>query len=1032
MPRSSRDEIVKDFVAELQSYIPTLVRNIETLKKDPEHKDAFEELHRLVHTIKGAASLVGIAGLSHMALPMEEALDDITTGALEFTDELFDAMAQTVCGFETYAGRLLADGMDQQALVEKAVTYFRRLRNLSLNSDPENASREAGQPNGNIQPSREEGADDIGADDFPVTMDDIPAIDLTGETISLSANGLEDFDTLAVCGNLNDPSDAPEAAIGMEGTVGALENGNERSWDLPQDELLASFYQEAEEHLQDLGRALIVLESQVPDAIATSASHRECIRQIRRAVHTIKGAAAVIGRPEISAWAHAVEDLLDWLHEEASEVTPVIIATLAESSDLLEQFVTDPQTVDHQRVSILKRSFDQIMGPRSAARNDNVPAFKRDAENEESFSEMPAESEKEFLETLLEGSKTDAASLSASHAKTLRVGLDRVDALVNLAGEMNIAFSALERKMGVMLESIGDLERSCDRLRKTAHDLEVGYEVKAIQHPGSAHRIPPAASSLSDSVAADLADFDLLELDRYSEFNLIIRSLNEAVLDVGAVHNRLTNFYNDFDSHLNEQRVLVSELQDKIMRVRMTPMTMITNRLHRTVRETAAKLGKKARLVIKGEEIELDRMVWEKLSDPLMHLLRNAVDHGIEFPVQREVKAKPAVGTVKVIASYEGNQVAIRISDDGAGLDYEAIRKTALHRNLVGKPDARSEDELAALIFQPGLSSRRDVSEISGRGVGLDVVKENIAALQGTIRVSTFPEDQGVQFCLRIPLTLAVIRALLFTVNGRTYALALNQIKEIMRIPSENIIHAKHKAVRIDAEIIPLHYLSEALSSCGQSGDVPATAENPLTLVVETGEWRGAVVIDALNAQREIVIKNLGSHLASVKGIAGATIMGDGKVVPILNVDELFGSDGVGREGVVAETRSIVEKPLEILVVDDSVSIRQVVVGLLRRQGWQTRTARDGIEALEKVDESQPDLILLDVEMPKMNGYEFMRALQARPASRKIPIVMLTSRTAPKHRQKAATLGAKGFIVKPYENEKLIALIQHVIGVAGK
>jgi chemosensory pili system protein ChpA (sensor histidine kinase/response regulator) len=368
--------------------------------------------------------------------------------------------------------------------------------------------------------------------------------------------------------------------------------------------------------------------------------------------------------------------------------------------------------------------------------------------------------------------------------------------------------------------------------------------------------------------------------------------------------------------------------------------------------------------------------------------------------------------------------VVIRITDDGGGLDYTAIREKARLAGLVDKLDERSKEELAALIFQPGFSTRRGVSEVSGRGVGMDVVKGNITDLKGTVRVAESQDGQGTQFYLRIPLTLAVVRALLFRVGGRIYAMALSEIKEILRIHPDNIVHQPQEAVRIDDTLIPLYYLSDVLNIQDNEGDSSAAAEHPLTLVVDTGDWLGAVVIDTLYGQREIVIKNLGSHLRHVKGISGATVLGDGKVVPILNLEELYSFGRSINDAILSEVQPEAEKPLEIMVVDDSVSIRQVVTRMLQKQGWKTQTARDGMEALEKLNECQPDLIVLDVEMPRMNGYEFLSALRAQSNFQDLPIIMLTSRTAAKHREKAKALGAKGYMVKPYKDEEFIDLIR--------
>jgi len=431
-------------------------------------------------------------------------------------------------------------------------------------------------------------------------------------------------------------------------------------------------------------------------------------------------------------------------------------------------------------------------------------------------------------------------------------------------------------------------------------------------------------------------------------------------------------------------------------------------------------LGKRVRLDITGENIELDRQIWEKLTDPLMHLLRNAIDHGVETGDQRQALGKTPVATVKLDASREGNQVVIRIKDDGAGLNFQAIRDTAHRMLLADNVEVLSKDELAQLIFYPGFSTRVKISELSGRGVGMDVVKENIQNLKGVIQVVS-EEGQGTQFAIRIPLTLAAVRALLFTAGGQTFAIALNEISEIIRLNTENVLGPSKDALRLNDEVLPLFNMLELLNAKSAS-----TPQYPVTLVVESGGKRYALVIDALVGQREIVIKSLGTHLRYVKGISGATIMGDGSVVPILNIDEMVLPQAAATENSIADEGLMIERPLEIMVVDDSVSIRQVVSRLMEDQGWKVQTAKDGVDALEKLRESHPDLIVLDIEMPRMNGYEFLGALKAQAGYEDIPVVMLTSRTAAKHREKAMALGARGFMVKPYNDDDFIRLIHQL------
>ncbi|QTA80385.1 Two component system response regulator/histidine kinase, CheW domain-containing [Desulfonema limicola] len=611
-------------------------------------------------------------------------------------------------------------------------------------------------------------------------------------------------------------------------------------------------------------------------------------------------------------------------------------------------------------------------------------------------------------------------------SQTLRVGTEQVDELVNLTGELIIAASAFDQQMNTFMDAVNELELARNRLREIARNMEVGYEVKALGSLKNLETKP--LKDINAKENEDGAEFDALELDSYSELSMIIRTLNESAIDIGSIYTRYAGLHSEFDGHNNRQRVLLSELQDKMMKVRMLPMSTLSNKLRRTVREVSKMLGKKIRLILIGEDIELDRLVWEKITDPLMHLLRNSADHGIESPEIRKKKNKPLAATIKLDAFREGNQVVIRISDDGAGLNYKNIEKKARQAGFIAQGASVSEQELAALIFKPGLSTSDKISQVSGRGVGMDVVRENIHELKGTVKVAS-QQDTGTQFTIRIPLTFAAVRALLFTLSGQVLAIALNEIKEIIRVEPQNLITSPVRAIKTSEKILPLYSLKHFINSREKEGDASVNNYNPIVLVTGTGNDRKAIEIDSLIGQQEIVIKSTGSHLRYVKGISGVTIIGDGNVVPILNIPELIGkssdhSAGTGTE--IFDHGIMAEKSLSIMIVDDSVSIRQVVSRLIEDQGWKFRIAKDGIDALEKLQDGIPDLILLDVEMPRMNGYEFLSALGAEPSYKNIPVVMLTSRVTEKHREKALALGAREFVAKPYNDNEFIELILNV------
>ncbi len=1013
MSRPPKIEMIKGFIEEVESYIPSLIDGLKSLKEKPDQREVLEETHRLVHIVKGASSLVGLIGLSHVAFQMEEYLDDIISGKEDFNDEAFNTMHRTVDLFEEYCRGYMDVGVASRAMLKETVDAFRRVRKNVSNEDdqlltdllasiPENERLDAEEV---IESEKDE-------------IDDLELI----EEITEQATDLEELNSSMESDDENNEHPA-ELQTENETIITPINTNNELA-----SKLLESFYEEAEEHLEDLSRSLNTLETEVKDTIIISPSLKEEIRRIRRSVHTLKGAAAVIGFHDFSAYAHSLEDLLDWLYEDTEKISPEIVKVLVDSADLLEHIVSTPHAASNSKANTLKKQYMEIMGQDPTTRKTDPSICKSNIEPDNTINLKEISQAEEFGEENKDQAifeeplpKEEVLDSTARFTKTLRVDTEKVDDLVNLGGELIIALSALDQKMEIFNEAVKDIELARDKLKKIASDLEVSYEVKALE---KLRTMPDFVEPEGDKTlqVGKFDEFDTLELDRYSELNLVIRMLNESAVDVGALHIQLKNLHIDLDGHLTRQRVILSELQDKMMRVRMTPLSFITNKLRRTVREVAGNLNKEIKLAITGENIELDRLIWEKLTDPLMHLLRNAVDHGVETKEQRRALGKPSVAMVKLDASREGNQVVIRIKDDGAGLDYHAIKATATRMQLSDNVAELSEDRLTRYIFYPGFSTRAKISEVSGRGVGMDVVKKNIQDLKGDIRVAS-EKGKGTQFTIRIPLTLASMKALLFNTGKQTFAIALNDIKEIVRLNPESILGPSNDAIRLNNEVLPLFNMLEMLND-----ESEIASEYPVTLIVESGGKRYALVIDSLVGQKEIVIKSLGSHLRYVKGISGATIMGDGSVVPILNIDEIIGSPTTAVEDVVDSEGLMIESPLEIMVVDDSVSIRQVVSRLLENQGWKVKSAKDGIDALEKLRESRPDLIVLDIEMPRMNGYEFLGALKAQSGYEDIPVVMLTSRTAAKHRKKAKALGARGFVVKPYNDHEFIRLIRQLTG----
>lgn len=1003
--------MIDGFIEEVKTYIDPLLENIDQLYRDQVHKEALTEIHRLVHTIKGASSMVGLKGLSAIALQMENDLDKIVAGEYELDKATLTVMRNVVDRFKVYCDGYSNDGARVRELLNQTLAEYDQLRrDGDVNDEDARRSFLDELPEFEISDRAGIESDDGNSDSAFDRGDQQVEIEDEAELCVTSFPELEEALTDS------DPISSAERSSYIK----------KESSPLPA-ELMESFLEEAEEHLDTLGSVLNNLTEQITAESPINSELREEIRRMRRAVHTLKGAAAVIGFHQFSGFAHRTEDLLDWLYESAESVNPEILEVLAEATDLLEVILKKPDDNYDRRIGELLDKIHSIM-PATVA--EDQAEIDPDEKSRPSIPPAAAAIQKPDENTHQTTSISDLTAEAEFEADkinrspTMRVSMARVDDLVNLAGELMIAASGFDQRMIRFREAVAELSLARDRLREIARELEINYEVRALEKLGTTHDI-----SLLDNPeklqGAAHADFDAIELDRYSELNLIIRTLNKTVVDVGTINTQTDDLHSEFDGLLIRQQTILSDLQDSLMRVRMLPMASISNRMHRTVREMSTLLDKKVNLQIEGAEIELDRTVWEKLTDPLMHLLRNAIDHGIESAEQRKLADRAAKAEIQLSAFREGNQVVIRIADDGAGLDLEAIAARAVENGLCTQAQTQNESFLKNMIFRPGFSTRRMISQVSGRGVGMDVVSTNVRALRGDIQVESTP-GQGTVFFLRIPLTLAAIRALLFTVGSATYAVPLNEILQIIRLETVGTETDENDLVRIGEEVLQLFDLKRLLHSEEFESARRTSTKPPLLVIVETAGKKAAVQIDTLISQKEIVLKNLGSHLKYVKGVSGATILGDGNIVPILDLKELLWAEDDAITEPAIEGSQANEQALSVLVVDDSVSIRTVVSAFLKKQGWSVTTAKDGIDALEILNEQLPDLIILDIEMPRMNGYELLGTLRSQDDFGKVPVIMLSSRTAAKHKRKAMALGASGYMIKPYGETQFLKQILQV------
>ncbi len=588
----------------------------------------------------------------------------------------------------------------------------------------------------------------------------------------------------------------------------------------------------------------------------------------------------------------------------------------------------------------------------------------------------------------------------------VRVRAELLDRLVNYAGEVAIYRSRLEQQLGAFRGATAEMAQTNTRLRDQLRRLDIETEAQIIA------RYQREGETRDET-------FDPLELDRFSNLQQLSRALAETAADLSSLQSTLDDLTQGYDTLLLQQSRVSSELQEGLMRTRMVPFDTIVPRLRRVLRQASTDTGKPVQLKLDGAQGELDRNVLERMTAPLEHMLRNSVAHGLEKPDQRSAAGKSAEGTVTIAIRKEGSEVVLQITDDGKGLDRDAIRQRGETRGLVRKDAVLSNAQLDALILEPGFSTAEEVSQLAGRGVGMDVVASEVRQLGGTLDIHS-ERGTGTVFTLRLPQTLAVTQAAFVRIGEITFAVPIASVRGVGRIQREELAKGDLTSYRYGNEEYVLHDLGKLL------GHAPAKAEGQLQmplLLTRSGDLHVAVTVDQILGNREIVVKPIGPQVASIPGIFGATIMGDGSVVVILDVAPLVRRQAAqlleleeALQAPAAEQRAV---PL-VMVVDDSITMRKVSSRVLERNNFEVLTAKDGIDALERMVDRVPDLMLLDIEMPRMDGYELATTMKADPRLANVPIIMITSRTGDKHRQRAMDIGVDRYLGKPYQENELM------------
>lgn len=801
------------------------------------------------------------------------------------------------------------------------------------------------------------------------------------------------FDVLKLDSLIDDP--APELA------PAELETPVEDEFEADE-EMLEIFAEEAEELLGNIESNLTALKAE-PE-------NREALWEVRRHAHTFKGAAGIIGLKKPSKLAHRIEDLLDHLSQNEIVPSARILELITDATNCLRVITKgDASPAATEKTANIYLAFDaqmaELTSPQAVAPSE--PAIT----DPPSTVHQPARPS----ETVENGQQTPPRPI-------VRVSINRLDELVRIVRDLVVSRSMMEQQIAEFGSHLEAMSRTTRRLQAANARIENDFEASML---GSQMPVSFNGRTSFDSVPTSLdeaAEFDSLELDRYTEFHQSSRQLSEATQDCFATMTALEALKDTLDAVFDEQRRLIEETQEKVMQIRLIRFSSIATRIQRAVRVTCEEENKLADVLIENPDVEIDTDLLDSLVEPLMHLIRNAVVHGIEPQDTRRLVGKDEVGRITVRLTNEETHIELKVSDDGRGISGSYLRERAVGSGLItaADADAMNADDLLSLMFLPGFTTAEKLTMSAGRGVGMSIVKESVEARNGSISIETSPQS-GTTFTVRIPLAFAVAQALIIRSENHSAAIPLKAVKQITEIAPADISEQDGKRlVTVGTQRLELRALSDHFPPSQRRS---APVDVLTTLLIESGDVSFALVIDEIMKTEEIAIKPLGKPLDSLQAVIGAAVLGNGEIVPVLDVSQFF------RAAIappVIETPEP-EKRTRILVVDDSPSVRHMTSKVITSAGWEAVTAKDGLEALDLLKENVlPDVILTDVEMPRMDGYELVASVLKDEALRSIPMVFITSRAGDKHRERAAELGITEYLTKPFVENELVQLVERL------
>ncbi len=918
---------------------------------------------RAAHTLTSSSRTTGFGAIAEVAFALEKWLQEVIEFPLEFDER---RLAVTRRAVDALNAMIL--GLHSHEAPENRMDLIEDLRQLCADL---------------LELKRSSSATSIRLPDTTLT----PALGISSTTAPIGTA-------------------SPFTTLPQPATFEAGKDRRALSDDVDAD-LLPIFLDEAREIIPQLGDRLRIWRGNPTDHAPMT--------EIARHLHTLKGSARMAGLMRLGELAHVMETKVIAMDQEREPM----LSRFDEVEGCLDRFNTTIENLASGEGAELAVEIPVITDV-----PDALPASM--AKLVAARAEIAAESKK------LEGRERQAL---------LRVNASLIDRFVNDAGELAIARSRIDQEMLALKQSLVELNDNVSRMRAQLREIEIQAESQ-IQ------------SRLKEREEQG-EEFDPLEFDRFSRTQELTRFLAESLNDVVTLQHSLQKNLDETEVALLQQSRLNRDLHQGLMSVRLVPLGNLQDRFHRLVRQTAKELGKKANLEFRGIRVEIDRSVLEKITAPLEHLLRNAVVHGLESPANRLAKGKVEIGEISIDAKQVGNEIALTLSDDGAGLDFARIRQKAIQLGLLAADADIADPQLTQFIFMSGFSTVEEITQIAGRGVGMDVVRNEIVSLGGRIDITSSP-GKGTTFSINLPLTLAVTQAVIARVGETLYAIPsfmIEQVQEYKGKRYETLFDTNE--IEWKNNRYPLRAMAMILG--GKPGI--SAQRKAFVILARSGQQRAAVQVDDIIGNREIVVKTIGPQLARLAGISGATVMGNGQVVLIVNPVQLVYRDVVVKvdraaaETIASPQATPAPAPISIatteltvplppaggwagnqqdafahtvplvMVVDDSLTVRKITSRILTREGFEVTTAKDGVDGLQQLQDIKPDIILLDIEMPRMDGFEFARNVRTDARTKDIPIIMITSRTADKHRNYAMELGVNECLGKPYQEDQLLKLI---------